>query len=153
MPTQQQLDDVYMQTAMLHAGLSKAKRKQVGAILVTKIGVTLTGYNGTPAGLSNECEDREWYGSDLFGDWQLVTKPSVIHAELNCILKAAKEGVSVQDATIYTTLSPCVPCAAMLINAGIKELVWKETYRCTKGLDLLRQAGVKLRQYEFNSKI
>lgn len=143
MPTQQQLDDVYMQTAMLHAGLSKAKRKQVGAVLVTKSGVTLTGYNGTPAGLDNDCEESHICGSAEF----LTTRKEVIHAELNCILKAAKEGVSVEDAAIYTTLSPCVPCAAMLINAGIKELVWKETYRCTSGLDLLRQSGVECRQY------
>ena len=78
----------------------------------------------------------------------LTTKPEVIHAELNCILKAAKEGVSVEDATIYTTLSPCVPCAAMLINAGIKELVWQETYRDTSGLDLLKQAGIITRQVQ-----
>lgn len=147
MPTQQQLDDVYMQTAMLHAGLSKAKRKQVGAVLVTKSGVTLTGYNGTASGLPNECEDRVLSYKDNFQSDTLATKPEVIHAELNCILKSAKEGVSVQDATIYTTLSPCVPCAAMLINAGIKELVWQETYRDTSGLDLLRRAGVECRQF------
>lgn len=144
MPTQKQLDDVYMQTAMLHAGLSKAKRKQVGAVLVTKTGTTLTGYNGTPSGLSNTCEDSHLCGSAEF----LTTKKEVIHAELNCILKAAKEGVSVEDATIYTTLSPCVPCAAMLINAGIKELVWQETYRDTSGLDLLKQAGIITRQVQ-----
>ena len=144
MPTQKQLDDVYMQTAMLHAGLSKAKRKQVGAVLVTKTGTTLTGYNGTPSGLSNTCEDSHLCGSAEF----LVTKKEVIHAELNCILKAAKEGVSVEDATIYTTLSPCVPCAAMLINAGIKELVWQETYSSTYGLDLLKQAGIITRQVQ-----
>ena len=144
MPTQKQLDDVYMQTAMLHAGLSKAKRKQVGAVLVTKSGVTLTGYNGTPTGLSNECETVHFDGCAR----TLASKAEVIHAELNCILKSAKEGVSVQDAAIYTTLSPCVPCAAMLINAGIKELVWQETYRDTSGLDLLKQAGIITRQVQ-----
>lgn len=143
MPTQQQLDEVYMGTALLHAKLSKARRKTVGAVLVTKTGVIIPGYNGTPAGLSNDCEESHICGSAEF----LTTRKEVIHAELNCILKAAKEGVSVQDAAIYTTLSPCVPCAAMLTNAGIKELVWQETYRCTSGLDLLRQAGVECRQY------
>lgn len=142
MPTQKQLDNVYMQTAMLHAGLSKAKRKQVGAVLVTKSGVTLTGYNGTPTGLDNDCETVHFDGCAK----ALVSKAEVIHAELNCILKSAKEGVSVRDAVIYTTLSPCVPCAAMLINAGIKELVWQETYRDTSGLDLLKQAGIITRQ-------
>ncbi len=130
MPTQQQLDEVYLGTALLHSNLSKARRKAVGAVLITKTGVAIPGYNGTPVGLSNECEHRT--GSQAWGGMDqmvLTTKPEVIHAELNCILKAAKEGVSVEDATIYTTLSPCVPCAAMLINAGIKELVWQETYR------------------------
>ena len=148
MPTQKQLDNVYMQTAMLHAGLSKAKRKQVGAVLVTKSGVTLTGYNGTPTGLDNDCETVHFDGCAR----ALVSKAEVIHAELNCILKSAKEGVSVQDATIYTTLSPCVPCAAMLINAGIKELVWQETYRDTSGLDLLKQAGIVTRQVQLQDK-
>ena len=144
MPTQQQLDKVYLGTALLHSKLSKARRKAVGAVLITKTGVAIPGYNGTPVGLPNECENAHICGSAEF----LVTKKEVIHAELNCILKAAKEGVSVEDATIYTTLSPCVPCAAMLINAGIKELVWQETYRDTSGLDLLKQAGIITRQVQ-----
>ncbi len=143
MPTQQELDEVYMGTAILHAKLSKAKRKQVGAVLVTKSAVTLTGYNGTARGLPNDCETTNFDGCAR----TLVSKPDVIHAELNCILKAAKEGVSVEGATIYTTMSPCVPCSAMLVNTGIKELVWQETYRDTSGLDLLRRAGVQCRQY------
>ena len=149
MPTQQQLDEAYLGTALLHSKLSKARRKAVGAVLITKTGVAIPGYNGTPVGLSNECEHRTmsqaWGG---MGQMVLTTKPEVIHAELNCILKAAKEGVSVEDATIYTTLSPCVPCAAMLINAGIKELVWQETYRDTSGIDLLKQAGIITRQVQ-----
>lgn len=145
MPTQQQLDEVYMGTAILHSNLSKAKRSQVGAVLVTKTGVTISGYNGTPIGLSNECERCE---TVVYGEANVVTKPEVVHAELNCILKAAKEGVSVEGSVIYTTLSPCIPCSAMLINAGIKELVWQETYRDTSGLDLLEQAGIITRQFK-----
>lgn len=149
MPTQKDLDSTYMGTAILHSKLSKALRKAVGAVLVTPRGVTLTGFNGTPTGLSNQCEEVVW-GADEAG-WdmpELVTKPEVIHAELNCILKAAKEGVSVEGSTIYVTLSPCIPCAAMLIQAGIKEVVYLEAYRLTDGLDLLKSAGVECRLYQ-----
>jgi dCMP deaminase len=159
LPTQKQLDDTYMGTAILHSKLSKARRKAVGAVLVTPRGVTLTGFNGTPTGLSNECEEiTGWNYTEIDTGGRVpekikttpifTTKPEVIHAELNCILKAAKEGVSVEGSTIYVTLSPCVPCAAMLIQAGIKEVVYLEAYRLTDGLDLLKSAGVECRLYE-----
>jgi dCMP deaminase len=135
MNKQEQLDSVYMGTALLHARLSKAKRKQVGAVLVTPSGVTLTGYNGTPSGYDNACEING------------VTKPEVIHAELNCILKAAKEGVSVLGSTVYVTLSPCIACAAMLAQAGIKELVYREFYRSSEGLDLLERCAIVTRNF------
>lgn len=137
MTKQNQLDSVYMGTAILHSRLSKAKRKQVGAVLVTESGVTLTGYNGTPSGWDNSCEDSK-----------NNTKPEVIHAELNCILKAAKEGVSVVNSKVYVTLSPCVPCAAMLAQAGIKELVYGELYRSEEGLDLLERYGILVRSMQ-----
>lgn len=133
MASNQELDATYMRTALLHSYLSKARRKQVGAVVVTSHGVTLTGYNGTPSGLSNACEDDSG-----------ATLPTVIHAELNCILKAAKEGVSCHGATAYVTLSPCQGCAAMLIQAGISRLVYLEAYRDTSGLEILFDAGVKV---------
>ncbi len=147
MADQKQLDETYMGTALLHARLSKAIRAQVGAVLVTSQGVTLTGYNGTPKGLSNECESKE------YDDWkrtsfELVTKPEVIHSELNCILKAAREGVSCIGATMYVTLSPCVPCAAMMIQAGVKRLVYKDMYRDQGGINLLRDAAIDVEFYE-----
>lgn len=151
MANQKDLDSVYMGTALLHAGLSKARRAIVGAVLVTRQGVTLPGWNGTAVGRPNECEvvtDRVWdihlqgYIENLF------TKPEVIHAELNCILKAAKEGVSCLGGTVYVTLSPCVPCAAMLVNAGISRLVYKDTYRDTEGLQLLESCGIVTQKYE-----
>lgn len=145
MADQKQLDETYMGTAMLHARLSKAIRAQVGAVLVTSQGVTLTGYNGTPRGLSNLCEDTHWDANH--GDY-LVTKQEVIHAELNCILKAAREGVSCIGATMYVTLSPCVPCAAMMIQAGVKRLVYKEMYRDQGGTDLLQRAGIVVESYD-----
>jgi dCMP deaminase len=146
MADQKQLDETYMGTAMLHARLSKAIRAQVGAVLVTSQGVTLTGYNGTPKGLPNECEilvmpKEHWM------QWETVTKPEVIHAELNCILKAAREGVSCIGATMYVTLSPCVPCAAMMIQAGITRLVYKDVYRDQGGIDLLQRADVMVECY------
>jgi dCMP deaminase len=147
MADQKQLDETYMGTAMLHARLSKAKRAQVGAVLVTSQGVTLTGYNGTAVGRPNECEDEEL---DTYGRLKrLVTKPEVIHAELNCIMKAAREGVSCVDATMYVTLSPCVPCAAMMIQAGIKRLVYKDIYRDQGGIALLLQAKVDVQCYDY----
>jgi len=138
---QKELDSTYMGVAMLHAKLSKARRATVGACLVTSQGVCLAGFNGTPIGLSNECEDQIF----KWGHWnppELITKPEVIHAELNCIMKAAREGVSCLGSAMYVTLSPCVPCSAMMINAGITRLIYKEPYRDTKGLDLLREAGI-----------
>ena len=144
MADQKQLDDTYMGTALLHARLSKAKRAQVGAVLVTSQGVTLTGYNGTPVGLPNECEEFKTVHDT---GPVYVTKPEVIHAELNCILKAAREGVSCIGGTMYVTLSPCVPCAAMMIQAGIKRLVYKDVYRDQGGTDLLQCAGIVVEQH------
>jgi len=141
MAKQQELDSVYMGTALLHARLSKARRAQVGAVIVTAQGTVLTGFNGTAVGRPNECENSGWFSGDL------VTKPEVIHAELNCILKAAREGVSCLGATVYTSLSPCVPCSAMLVNAGISRLVFKDTYRDTEGLQLLESCGIITEQY------
>lgn len=145
MADQKSLDETYMGTALLHARLSKAIRAQVGAILVTSQGVTLTGYNGTATGRPNECEtehiDKDWFVTR-------ITKPEVIHAELNCILKAAREGVSCIGATMYVTLSPCVPCAAMMIQAGVKRLVYKEIYRDQGGINLLRDAAIDVELYE-----
>ena len=146
MADQKSLDETYMGTAMLHARLSKAKRAQVGAVLVTSQGVTLTGYNGTAMGRPNECEELK--SQPFPREPALVTKPEVIHAELNCILKAAREGVSCIGATMYVTLSPCVPCAAMMIQAGVKRLVYKDSYRDQGGTDLLQRAGIVVESYD-----
>lgn len=150
MAKQSELDDVYMGTAILHSRLSKAKRAQVGAVLVTSHGVTLTGYNGTPSGLPNECENEEL---DTYGRVKrLTTKPEVIHAELNCIMKAAREGVSCIGATVYVTLSPCVQCSAMLIQAGVKRVVYHQLYRDVAGINLLQQANILVQSYDQTQK-
>lgn len=137
----QQADDkTYMQIAELYAQKSKAGRAKVGACLITSNGVILPGYNGTPPGTDNSCEHVV--------DGFLVTKPTVIHAELNCVMKASKEGISTKGCTIYVTLSPCEPCAAMLISAGVRRVVFKEQYRCTKGIDFLRTSGIVVDQFK-----
>lgn len=138
MADQQALDQCYMQTALLHSKLSKAQRAKVGACLVTKQGVCLTGFNGTYSGADNCCEDVV--------DGALVSKLEVLHAENNCLLKAAREGVSVLGSTVYITLSPCVACSAMLIQAGVERVVYLEDYRCSKGLQLLKEAGIIVHQ-------
>lgn len=138
-------DNTYMQMAQSIATHSKAVRKKVGAILVTNHGVVLPGFNGTPAGMDNNCEEDKGY-DELTQSQILVTKPEVIHAELNCILKAAKEGVSVVDSTVYVTLSPCVQCAAMMIQSGVKRVVFNQQYRDDSGILLLKTAGVAVEQ-------
>ena len=131
-------NDIYMQMAELMASQSKAIRKKVGAVLVTNNGVVLTGYNGTPSGWDNTCEHKTEDG--------LVTKPETIHAELNCILKAAKQGVSVSGSSVYVTLSPCSQCAAMLAQAGVKAVYYREQYRDNSGVSLLEKHGIMTQQ-------
>jgi dCMP deaminase len=145
MASQKELDSVYMQTALTHAMLSKAVRAQVGAVLVTSHGVTLTGYNGTAKGRDNCCEVLK--PQPFPHEPALETKPEVIHAELNCILKAAREGVSCIDSTVYVTLAPCVQCSAMMVQAGVRRLVYKTPYRDAAGLNLLEGSGVRIQQY------
>lgn len=148
MATMQETDEMYMGVAILHSRLSKAKRAQVGACLVTDNGTILGGVNGTPRGMDNTCEiviktSVPEHLSDM-----LVTKPEVIHAELQTILKAAREGVSCIGATVYVTLSPCVQCSAMLIQAGVKRVVYKQQYRDLTGIELLQKANVKVECYD-----
>lgn len=160
---QKQLDETYMGTALLHAKLSKARRAQVGAVLVTSHGVTLTGYNGTATGRSNECETKCYFdpryddGNEMEyeypyvddkGRYLLETKPEVIHAELNCILKAAREGVSCLGATVYVTLSPCIQCSAMLVQVGVWRVVYKQQYRDDSGVELLKSCGILVQSYD-----
>jgi dCMP deaminase len=136
-----ELHDTYMGTAFLHARKSKAIRKKVGACIVTKNGVILAGYNGTPAGWDNYCEN--------ITEEAMVTKAEVIHAELNCIMKAAREGVSVKGATAYITLAPCVQCSAMMAQAGISTVYYAEDYRDLSGVHLLRQHGIFIERLEY----
>ena len=138
MPSQNKLDQYYMSLALRVAELSHGVRAKVGSCLVTENDLTVLGTNGLPKQLGNELEFIE------FGCGSLTSKKEVIHAELNTILKCAKEGVSVKGATIYTTLSCCAQCASMLASCGVgvKRVVYLEEYRDTSGIDILRQCGI-----------
>ena len=156
MPTQTELDKTYMECALAHSRLSKAKRKKVGACLVTPQGIVIPGYNGTPAKTSNVCEaetvQEVYTGSGTLEPFKSVsvlhTLPTVIHAELNCILKAASAGLSVANSVMYITLSPCIACSAFLVQCGVRRLVYLEDYRCTSGVDYLRNCNIEVIKYE-----
>lgn len=141
MASQKELDSVYMEVARSHAKLSKAQRKKVGCALVTSNGVILGGCNGLAPGSSNELEYKE-------GVFEvLVTKDEVIHAELNCVLKAAKEGVSIVGSTLYTTLSCCKPCSEMIAAAGVSRVVYDEEYRDLSGIENLSKLNVMIEKF------
>lgn len=140
MASQSDLDKVYMQTALLHAGLSYSKRQAVGACLITRTGIIIPGVNGLPPELGNKLEDEVWNPS--IHAYDLVTKAEVVHAEQACLNKSAREGVSVEGSTLYTSLSPCRQCASNMVWLKVKRVVYLQHYRCQKGLDLLQQAGI-----------
>ena len=143
MATQKQLDKVYMQNAINMATLSHAVRKKVGCILVTPENIQIGAYNGQPSGWDNCCEDV--HETEPFE--YLVTKNTVIHAELNAILHAARQGVSVKGATLYTTLSCCSQCSAMIAQAGIKRVVYQTEYRDRSGINLLKEHDIIVEQF------
>ena len=128
-------DRRYLEMAAVWAKNSYCTRRQVGAILVKDRMIISDGYNGTPAGFENVCEDENG-----------VTKPYVLHAEANAITKVAKSGNSSEGATLYVTASPCAECAKLIIQAGIKRVVYRDAYRLTDGIDLLKRAGVEVEQ-------
>ncbi len=127
------LDKRYMRMAVIWAENSYCKRRQVGALIVKDKMIISDGYNGTPVGFENVCEDEDG-----------TTKPYVLHAEANAITKIARSGNSSEGATMYVTASPCIECAKLIIQAGIKRVVYAEKYRLEDGLDLLRRAGIEL---------
>lgn len=144
MPSQNKLDQYYMSLALRVAELSHGVRAKVGSCLVTENDLTVLGTNGLPKALGNELEFVE------FGCGSLTSKKEVIHAELNTVLKCAKEGVSVKGATIYTTLSPCKACSSMLASCGVSRVVYLEEYRDTSGIDILNECGVAVEKLEWS---
>lgn len=132
---QKQLDLRYLDMAAIWAQNSYCKRRQVGALLVKNKMIISDGYNGTPSGFENICEDQN-----------NQTKPYVLHAEANAITKVARSNNSSDGATLYVTSSPCIECAKLIIQAGIVRVVFSENYRVHDGIELLQRAGVEIVQ-------
>ena len=127
------VDYRYLRMARIWAENSYCKRRQVGALVVKDKMIISDGYNGTPSGFENVCEDEEG-----------ITKPYVLHAEANAITKLARSGNNSEGSTLYVTASPCIECAKLIIQAGIRRVVYAEKYRLTDGTDLLTRAGVEV---------
>lgn len=134
---QQLLDRRYLKMAAIWAQNSYCKRRKVGALLVKDKMIISDGYNGTPSGFENDCEDEN-----------NITKAYVLHAEANAITKVAKSGNSSQGATLYVTSSPCLECSKLIIQAGIKRVVFSENYRLEDGINLLKRADIEVEQID-----
>ena len=130
---QQMFDKRYLEMARVWAQNSYCQRRQVGALVVKDGMIISDGYNGTPSGFENVCEDDNG-----------ITKPYVLHAEANAITKLARSSNNSSGATIYITASPCIECAKLIIQAGIKRVVYGEKYRLTDGIELLERAGIEV---------
>ena len=134
---QKRYDKAYMKMAQTWGELSHCERKKVGALIVKDRMIISDGYNGTPSGFENECEDENYY-----------TKWYVLNAEANAILKVAASAQSCEGATLYITLSPCRECSKLIHQAGIKRVVYSVEYKDRSGLDFLEKAGVILTQLD-----
>lgn len=130
---QEILDRRYMRMALIWAENSYCTRRQVGALIVKNKMIISDGYNGTPAGFENVCEDEHG-----------LTKPYVMHAEANAITKIARSNNSSEGATMYVTASPCIECAKLIIQSGIKRVAYAEKYRLEDGLNLLKRAHIEV---------
>ncbi|MDE7387578.1 MAG: dCMP deaminase family protein [Muribaculaceae bacterium] len=130
---QELLDKRYLRITRIWAENSYCRRRQVGAIIVKDGMIISDGYNGTPSGFENVCEDADG-----------VTKPYVLHAEANAITKVARSNNSSDGSTLYVTASPCMECSKLIIQAGIKRVVFNELYRLADGIDLLERAGIEV---------
>jgi dCMP deaminase len=153
---------MYMEIAGIIAKQSSAKRLQVGAIVVKDDRIISIGYNGMPAGWTNECEEKEWiignipqkYKDDqwIFKEedsgaiYRMRSKPEVIHAEANAIAKLARGSESGEGSTMFLTHAPCLDCAKQMYTAGINKVYFREQYRDTLGIDFLEQCGVEVEQ-------
>ena len=130
---QEALDRRYIRMASIWAENSYCQRRQVGALIVKDKMIISDGYNGTPSGFENVCEDEN-----------TVTTPSALHAEANAITKIARSNNSSNGATMYVTASPCIECSKLIIQAGIKRVVYSEKYRLEDGIELLKRAGIEV---------
>jgi dCMP deaminase len=143
---QPQIDQIYMEMARSWSKLSRAVRKKVGALIVKNGTIIADGFNGTPSGFENECEEAINDKEGNFLGYQ--TKWYVLHAEANAIMKMARSTQSCEGATLYITYSPCAECSKLILQAGITRIVYDEEYRDTTGLQLLKRAGVDIKKIE-----
>ena len=134
----------YMKTARIFAELSTSKRKQVGAVVVKDNRIISIGYNGMPSGWDNECEVVSY--TDFTGTVVTKTKAEVLHAESNAIAKLAKSTESGDGASMFITCSPCIECAKMIFQSGIKEVFYNEDYRDDRGIIFLNKCGITVKQ-------
>lgn len=130
---QEELDRRYLRMAMIWSENSYCKRRQVGALIVKDKMIISDGYNGTPSGFENKCEDEN-----------NVTKAYVLHAEANAITKIARSGNNSEGSTLYVTDAPCIECSKLIIQAGIKRVVYSRQYRLDDGIKLLERAGIEV---------
>ena len=150
---------LYMDIARRVAQESHAERNKVGAVMVKDGNIISMGYNGTPSGRPNQCEEPQYLcnlnedksGCDCPEDRiacpvTMVTKPEVLHAELNLLAKVARSTSSSEDATVYVTLSPCIECAKQLLQSGVSEIIYDEKYQGKSGIGMLVQSGIKVWQ-------
>lgn len=133
------LDKRYMRMAAIWAENSYCKRRKVGALIVKDKMIISDGYNGTPAGFENNCEDENG-----------LTIPYVLHAEANAITKVSRSNNSSEGATLYVTTSPCIECAKLIVQAGVKRVVYAQNYRLSDGLDLIKKAGIEVCYIDIN---
>lgn len=136
------LDRRYLRMARIWAENSYCKRRQVGALIVKDKMIISDGYNGTPSGFANVCEDTNG-----------LTFPYVLHAEANAITKIARSGNNSGGATLYVTDAPCIECSKLIIQAGIIRVVYNRSYRLTDGVDLLRKAGIEVVQVDLDAPV
>ena len=165
--------DYFMSIADITSNLSYAKRLQVGAVIVKGNQIIGTGYNGMPSGWENNCENKEWMSVDAggwldpeeikeywpfeaqsdedgsyIGRYRLKTKPEVLHAEMNALMKVARSTESTENSILFCTHAPCIECAKAIYQSGIKTLYYREQYRSEDGLDFLRRGDVNVHKYE-----
>ena len=143
-----EIDKTYLRMAYEWAKLSRAKRMQVGCLVVKDRMIISDGFNGTPTGFDNDCETKNTVMNIMVGKDKTVTKPEVLHAESNAITKLAKSTQSSEGAIMYLTLSPCLDCAKLIIQSGIQRVVYSERYRIENGIKLLVQGNIPVQHIE-----
>ena len=139
--------EYYIDIAKRTAELSHARRLHVGAIVVKDDRIISIGYNGMPAGWDNNCEDKVW---DKTGDYELKTKPEVLHAETNSIAKLARSTESGADATMFITHAPCLDCAKLIFQSGIRNVFYSEDYRSDAGIQFLTKSNVDVKKVKID---